>query len=93
MVLVYASVDVTDSDCRGNEPCYATDAQVGDSPMGVTTSGTYSHSTGKSLCFAYVDPSFATPGSHFAVTLFGERHIATVLDSPAHDPSNERLRA
>ena len=93
MVLVYASVDATDSDCRGNEPCYAPDAQVGDSPMGVTTSGTYSHSTGKSLCFAYVDPSFATPGSHFAVTLFGERHIATVLDSPAHDPSNERLRA
>ena len=28
-------------DYRGNEPCYAIDAQEGDAPMGVTTSGTY----------------------------------------------------
>ena len=93
MVLVYASVDVTDSDCRGNEPCYAIDAQEGDAPMGVTTSGTYGHSTGMSLCFAYVDPAFSSPGSQFAITLFGERHTATVLGNPAHDPINERLRA
>ena len=90
MILVYAEVDTTDSDCRGNEPCYG----PGDSDvMGVTTSGTWGHTVGRSLCFAYVEPAFAAPGSTFEVVLFGESHRATVLDGPAHDPTNERLRA
>jgi len=89
MILVYAEVDTTDSDCRGNEPCYG----PGDSDvMGVTTSGTWGHTVGKSLCFAYVAPGYATAGSTFEIRLFNERHTATVLDAPAHDPTNERLR-
>ena len=89
MILVYAEVDTTDSDCRGNEPCYG----PGDSDvMGVTTSGTWGHTVGKSLCFAYVAPGYATTGSTFEIRLFNEHHTATVLDAPAHDPANERLR-
>ncbi len=90
MILVYCEVDATDSDCRGNEPVYRTGTE---SIMGITTGGAWGHTVGKSLCFAYVDPDYASPGSTFEIGLFGERHTATVLDQPAHDPTNERLRA
>ena len=92
MVLIYCEVDATDSDCRGNEPCYDPSGDGG-LCMGVTTSGTWGHTVGKSLAFAYVDPAFEAPGSQFEVTLFGERHTATVLAEAAHDPANERVRA
>lgn len=90
MILVYCEVDATDSDCRGNEPAYRTGTE---SIMGITTGGAWGHTVGRSLCFAYVDPDHAGPGSTFEIGLFGERHKATVLDQPAHDPANERLRA
>ena len=61
--------------------------------MGITTGGAWGHTVGKSLAFAYVDTAFEAPGSTFEVTLFGERHTATVLADAAHDPGNERLRA
>ncbi|HAQ22154.1 MAG TPA: aminomethyltransferase [Acidimicrobiaceae bacterium] len=91
MVLVYCEVDATDSDCRGNEPCYDP-VGSGNRCIGITTGGAWGHTVGKSLAFAYVEPTFEEPGSTFEVTLFGERHTATVLDGPSHDPSNERLR-
>jgi dimethylglycine dehydrogenase len=90
MILVYAEVAATDSDCRGNEPCYG---PGNNAVMGVTTSGTWGHTVDKSLCFAYVAPGYATPGSTFEIRLFNERHTATVLDAAAHDPTNQRLRA
>ena len=92
MVLVYCEVDVTDSDCRGNEPCYDPSGD-GKLCIGVTTGGTWGHTVGKSLAFAYVDPAFEAPGSQFEVALFGERHTAIVLAEAAHDPANERVRA
>ena len=92
MVLVYCEVDATDSDCRGNEPCYDP-AGDGSRCMGITTGGAWGHTVDRSLAFAYVDPAFEAPGSTFEVTLFSERHTATVLDGPAHDPANERIRA
>lgn len=88
MVLVYCEVAATDSDCRGNEPTYD-----GDRIMGVTTGGAWGHTVGKSLCFAYVEPQFADPGTTFEVMLLRQRHEATVLAVAAHDPDNERLRA
>ncbi|MGI9621587.1 MAG: aminomethyltransferase family protein, partial [Acidimicrobiales bacterium] len=87
-ILVYAEVDATDNDCRGNEPCYD-----GEHLMGITTSGTWGHSVGKSLAFAYVSTSCAEPGSTFEVQLMGERRAATVLAEPAYDPRNTRPRA
>ena len=91
MVLVYCAVDASDSDCRGNEPTYDP-ADDGSTAMGITTGGAWGHTVGKSLAFAYVDPTFRVPGSTFEIALFGERHTATVLAEAAHDPSNERLR-
>jgi len=90
MVIVYCEVDSTDSDCRGNEPVYEAGT---DTIMGITTSGAWGHTVERSLCFAYVDPAFQEPGSTFEIGLLGERRIATVLDGPAYDPANERLRA
>ena len=88
MVLVYCEVDADDNDCRGNEP-----ALDGDRVMGITTSGTWGHTVGKSLAFVYVEPQFAEPGSTFDVLMLGERRSATVLAEPAYDPANEALRA
>ncbi|MBC8195729.1 MAG: GcvT family protein [Acidimicrobiia bacterium] len=90
MLLAYCEVDTTDSDCRGNEPVY----QAGTGNIiGITTGGAWGHTVKQSLAFAYVEPAFAAPGTTFEIGLFGERHTATVLDQPAHDPTNERLKA
>jgi dimethylglycine dehydrogenase len=86
--LVYLAVEATDSDCMGNEPVYA-----GERLVGVTTSGAFGHAVGKSLAFAYVDPSMTAPGTEFAIPLLGERRRAVVLEDAAWDPANERLRA
>ena len=87
-ILVYAEVDADDADCRGNEPVYG-----GERIIGLTTSGTYGHTVGKSLAFAYVAPEFATPGSTFEIDILTQRRTATVLADAAFDPENERPRA
>jgi dimethylglycine dehydrogenase len=88
MICVYCEVDADDNDCRGNEPIY-----VGDERIGLTTSGTWGHTVGKSLAFAYVKPEYKAPGTRFEIQMLGDRRRATVLAEPAHDPKNERLRA
>ncbi len=88
MILVYCEVDADDCDCRGNEP-----VMDADRVMGITTSGTWGHTVGKSLAFAYVDPAFAEAGSKFEILIMNERRTATVLSEPAYDPANEALRA
>jgi len=87
-VLVYCEVDASDNDCRGNEPIYQ-----GDNQIGLTTSGAYGHSVGKSLAFAYVHPDFQMSGSTFSIQMLGERRNATVLGQPAYDPTNEVIRS
>jgi len=87
MELVYAEVDADDADCLGNEPCLD-----GERIMGVTTSGAFGHTVGKSLVFAYVEPRFASPGSQFGIDVLGARRTATVLAECAYDPNNKRLR-
>ena len=88
MVCVYAELDADDADCRGNEPVYN-----GNSMIGITTSGAFGYSVGKSLLFAYVHPDYAEPGSSFGVRVMDEQRTAVVLEQPAWDPENERLRA
>jgi dimethylglycine dehydrogenase len=85
--IVYAAVTATDTDARGGEPVL-----VEDRCIGVTTSGAYGHRVEKSLAFACVDPDFAAPGSVFDVLIQGERRAATVLEKPAFDPDNLRMR-
>ncbi|MCP3935021.1 MAG: FAD-dependent oxidoreductase [Actinomycetia bacterium] len=88
MTLVYAEVGATDNDCRGNEPIY-----VGDRQVGLTTGGTYGHSVGKSLAFAYVDPDVSEAGTELEVQLMGERRPMCILADAAYDPTNEAPRA
>ena len=88
MVLVYAELDDGDADCLGNEPTYD-----GDRIMGITTSGTWAHSVGRSILFAYVAPEFEAPGSAFEIDVMNRRRTATVLAGPVWDPRSERLRA
>ena len=87
-VLVYGEFDAADADCRGNEPVYGNGTM-----MGLTTSGAYGYSVGKSLFFAYVHPDYRSPGSEFEIRVMGERRRARVLAGPAWDPRSERLRA
>ena len=86
-VLVYGELDARDADCRGNEPVYG-----GGRMMGLTTSGAYGYSVGKSLFFAYVHPDYRSPGAEFEIRVMNERRSARVLPGPAWDPRSERLR-
>ena len=46
----------------------------------------------KSIAFAYVEPSFSTPGTSFEVQLLGRSYKVTVMAEPLYDPLNERMR-
>ena len=86
--IVYGEMAATDTDARGAEPI-----MIGDSCIGLTTSGGYGHRVGKSLFFAAVPPGHATPGTRFDVVVQGERRAATVLEHPAYDPDNLKMKA
>ena len=85
--IVYGEVAASNVDVRGAEPC-----MVGDACIGLTTSGGFGHRTGKSLFFACVPHDHAAPGAQFAIQLQGERHTATVLEHPAYDPDNAKMK-
>ena len=87
MVLVYCEVDTKDTECRGNEPVYSNDKLVG-----ITTSGTWSHTSNKSLAFAYVIPELEQAGSRFDIQIMSERRDAVVLNAPVVDPQNKKLK-
>ena len=87
-ILVYCAVETSDSDCRGNEPVRDASGRI----IGLTTSGAFGHTVGRSLAFAYVEPEFRAPGTEFHIQLLGEMCPATVLAEAAYDPSNEKLR-
>ena len=86
--LVYFEVDAVDSDIRGSEPMF-----VGETCVGVTTSGGYGYAVEKSLGFGYVTPELGEPGTEMTIGVLDNRRRATVLGEPAYDPANERLRA
>lgn len=86
--LVYVEVDAEDADVRGGEP-----ALDGDKVIGVTTSGAYGHTVGKSLAFAYVSPEFAISGMSFDIEILSHRCQVKVLREAVYDPQNKRLRA
>ena len=86
--LIYFEVNAVDSDVRGGEPIFLDDVCVG-----VTTSGGYGHSVGKSLGFGYVHPSDATAITGLSVDLIGNRCAIKLLVESVYDPTNLRLRA
>jgi dimethylglycine dehydrogenase len=85
--IVYGEMAARDIDPRGGEPI-----MEGDCCIGMTTSGSYGHRTGKSLFFGAVDASHAAPGAAFEIMVQGERYPATVLADPAYDPANARMK-
>jgi len=86
--LIYFTVQATDSDVRGNEPIFKDGVCVG-----LTTSGGYGHAVQQSLGFAYVHPDIAVAGNVLEVDLVGDRCQLTIIEEPAYDPQNVRLRA
>jgi dimethylglycine dehydrogenase len=86
-LLTYLEVDAADADCLGNEPVFCRDRLVG-----LTSSGAYGFAARKSLAFAYVEPSVARAGEQFEILLRGAQRAARIIEQPAWDPGNERLR-
>ena len=86
--LVYCEVDSDGTaDAHGGEPVIDSNTERA---IGITTSGAFGHTTGKSLVFAYVEPAFAEPGSTFTIDVLGAPRAATVLEGPVYDPENTR---
>jgi len=88
LAIVYMEIEDGDNDAQGNERIYR-DGRV----VGLTTSGAYGHTTGKSLAFGYVEPGLDLPGTGFQVRLLGEMRRAVVLAEAAYDPTNAAMRA
>ncbi len=86
--IVYLELEAGDNDTTGGEAI-----TVGDTVIGLTTSGGYGHRTGKSLAFAYVQPDYAAPGTEMTCWLLGEARKAKILADPVYDAANEKLRA
>jgi dimethylglycine dehydrogenase len=70
-------------------------AQVfdGDTNVGLTTSGVWSHTLNKSVALAYLKADKAVPGTKLQVNVLGTMRSATVHAEPLYDPKNQRLRA
>ena len=75
------------------EPPYCAQVFQGDTNVGLTTSGVWSHTLKKSVALAYVRTDLATPGTVLQVEVLGQMRSATVQAEPLYDPKNERLRA
>jgi dimethylglycine dehydrogenase len=86
--IVYTEIEAGDTDARGGEPVLHENTCIG-----MVTSGAYGHRVRKSLAFACVAPQFSAPGTVFDMLIQGERRPATVLEQPAFDPGNHRMRA
>ena len=75
------------SECFGNEAVYHEKKLVG-----LTTSGAFGHRVGKSLAFAYIEPTLVCQGSKLQVlTTAGERNCHVEI-APVYDPENNKLR-
>lgn len=86
--LVYLSLDPGNAEAQGNEPIYK-----GEKLVGVTTSGGYGYSVGRSIAFGYVSPDSAAANTELEVVILGERRRASVEAAPLYDPGNVRLRS
>jgi len=73
------------------DPFYSHAVFSGDQIVGVVTSASYGHRTGKTLALAYLrDP---TARDKLSVQILGEKRRAVILDTPPYDPTNSRLKA
>ena len=86
--IVYLEINVDDADARGNEPVYQNNKIVG-----VITSGGYGFRINKSLAFAYVQTELAKDGTELLVEIQGQKRKAKILNEPAYDPKNKKLKS
>jgi len=63
---------------------------AGDKIVGLTTSGGYGHTVGKSLAFAYLRAD--APDTGLSVQLLNQPFALHLLDAPAWDSKSERPR-
>ena len=86
--LVYMEVDAVDADAHGNEPIY-----YNGNIAGLTTSGAYGYRVNKSLAFGYVKTELAKVGNEFLIKIQGKDVKSKVIDEPAFDSNNDRLKS
>ena len=86
--IVYLEIDADDADARGNEPVYHNNKIVG-----VVTSGGYGFRMNKSLAFAYVQAELAKDETELVVEIQGQKRNAKILNEPAYDPQNKKLKS
>ena len=86
--LVYLEIEADSADALGNEPIYYKNERVG-----LTTSGAYGFRVNKSLAFAYVKPGYAKIGNELFIEIQGEKIKAKIIDEPAFDKNNDRLKS
>ena len=82
---------VFDADGEAEAP-YCAQVFQGETNVGLTTSGVWSHTLNKSVALAYVRSDLAAPGTALQVEVLGQLRSATVQAEPLYDPKNERLR-
>jgi 4-methylaminobutanoate oxidase (formaldehyde-forming) len=74
-------------------PVYGGEAVLQDGQVvGVTTSGNFGYTIGKSIAYAYL-PAALSGARDFEIESFGEVSPAQRHDGALYDPSNERLKA
>ena len=74
-------------------PLYGGEAVIhGGKVVGVTSSGNFSYTLGRSVAYAYLPIELADKQG-FTVESFTEQSPATRHDGPLYDPKNERLKA
>ena len=83
---------IFDADGDAEAP-YCAQVFDGETNVGLTTSGVWSHTLNKSVALAYVKADKATPGTKLQVNVLGTMRSATVHAEPLYDPKNQRLRA
>ena len=84
--LLYAELHADGIDIQGGEPVL-----LGDTPVGLTTSGGYGYTTDTSLGWLFVRKG--TPRKGLSVQLLNQIHPVTVHDAAVFDPDNLRPRS
>lgn len=87
-VLVTLEIEGAQAEAAGYEPVWGPDG----SRIGMTTSGGYGYSVGKSLALALIDPAHSEPGTELKTHIVGVERVCRVIENSPWDPSGSRIR-
>ncbi len=85
--LITLEIKTEQSDCWGSEPIFHNNQRVGH-----VTSGGYGWRINKSLAVGLIESRYTEPGTGLQVQILGEKRDAEVVQDPAYDRLNFRLR-